>query len=450
MPGIPDAALELEYDKDGRPVRPAQLDALARDIAGRGATDLILVSHGWNNDMAEARALYARLRERLAAQLPNVPGAAGRTFAFAGVLWPSQKFADKDLIPGGAASAGDAAADEILAEQISRLEAALAGEADPADFARLRELAPELAEFDEAAQEEFAALVLKYLPPGTGEEEGDGDAPGLLRAGRVGGLPLLDALGRPVVAPPSGNGLGGATPIDALDDGAPAAAAGGAAGIGDFFSGVKAGAMNLLNFTTYYKMKDRAGAIGRSALNAALRAVRALPNPPRIHLVGHSFGARLVAAAALGPDGQPAVPVASMTLLQGAFSHYGFAQRYGGGDKDGYFRRVLSEGRVAGPLLVTHTRNDRAVGLAYAVASRVLRQQAAALGDEHDKYGGIGSNGAQDTPERVDGGLHPPGTAYTFAPRRVYNLRADAFVANHSDVANDATAYAILSAVAAT
>ena len=32
---------------------------------------------------------------------------------------------------------------------------------------------------------------------------------------------------------------------------------------------------------------------------------------------------------------------------------------------------------------------------------------------------------------------------------QVYNLRADPFVSGHSDVASDATAYAILSAVAA-
>jgi hypothetical protein len=427
-------------------VRPQQLQDLLA-AAGR-STDVLVLAHGWNNDMADARALYALLRDRLEAQLPSVGGAAGRSFTLAGFLWPSKKFADKDLIPGGAAAAGGGALDDVLRMQIDTLEAAAGDEGDPQDFARLRAIAPDLEDVDDDTRAEFATRVLKYLPDDAAEEDGDAAVPPVLKRGEVGGLPLLEALGRPVVAPPSDDELGGATSID--DDAIPPASAGGAAGLGDLFGGVKAGAMNLLNATTYYKMKGRAGDVGRRGAYEALRALRALPNQPRIHLVGHSFGARLVSAAALGPDGQPPVPVASITLLQGAFSHYGFAQRFNGGDSDGFFRRVLTEGRLAGPLLVTHTRNDKAVGIAYAVASRVMRQQGAALGDEHDKYGGMGSNGAQDTPERVAGALHAPGDPYTFLPGKVYNLRGDEFISGHSDVASDATAYAILSAVAST
>ena len=63
------------------------------------------------------------------------------------------------------------------------------------------------------------------------------------------------------------------------------------------------------------------------------------------------------------------------------------------------FRTVLQDRRISGPLLVTHTKNDRAVGVAYPLASRIANDAAAALGDENDPYAGLGRNGAQRTPE---------------------------------------------------
>ena len=45
-------------------------------------------------------------------------------------------------------------------------------------------------------------------------------------------------------------------------------------------------------------MKDRAGVVGKHGLNPLLRGICApLARTLRIHLVGHSFGGRLVTAA---------------------------------------------------------------------------------------------------------------------------------------------------------
>ena len=56
---------------------------------------------------------------------------------------------------------------------------------------------------------------------------------------------------------------------------------------------------------------------------------------------------------------------------------------------------------------MTHTHNDKAVGIAYPLASRFSGDQAAALGDKNDKFGGLGRNGAQkmETGETIDGVL---------------------------------------------
>jgi len=189
--------------------------------------------------------------------------------------------------------------------------------------------------------------------------------------------------------------------------------------------------------------------VGRTGVNQVLRRVKAQHPDIKLHLIGHSFGGRLVTAATVGPDDQPAVPIDSMALLQAAFSHYGFAENYEG-DKDGFFRALVTSHRVAGPVLISCTPNDTAVGLAYPLASLIAGQVAAALGDKNDKYGGLGRNGAQKTPEASDGTLLKVGGAYQFEAGKLHNLNADAFIKGHSDICHNEVAYAVLTAVAMT
>ena len=73
-----------------------------------------MIAHGWNNDMAEARALYARAASAsVGAVLAGTPPPAGRRIAVLGVLWPSKKFAERELIPGGGAAGLGAALDDM-------------------------------------------------------------------------------------------------------------------------------------------------------------------------------------------------------------------------------------------------------------------------------------------------------------------------------------------------
>jgi hypothetical protein len=127
-------------------------------------------------------------------------------------------------------------------------------------------------------------------------------------------------------------------------------------------------------------------------------------------------------------------------------SHNGLAQRFDG-QHDGAFRTVLGERRVNGPVVITHTKNDLAVGVAYPLASRIARDNAAALGDQNDPYGGMGRNGAQHTPEldRTEQLLRKVNTPhqYTFTREKVFNLQADATITDHGDVANPAVAQAL-------
>jgi hypothetical protein len=138
-----------------------------------------------------------------------------------------------------------------------------------------------------------------------------------------------------------------------------------------------------------------------------------------------------------------------MALLQAAFSHNGFAEKFSK-KRDGYYRPVVSGKRVAGPIVVTYTENDTAVGIAYPLASKLSREDAAGLGDAGDRFGGIGRNGAQHTKEAVLGELLGLDGKYAFEGGSLYNLRADDFIANHGDVAGIEVAHAVVCAIAAT
>jgi hypothetical protein len=99
------------------------------------------------------------------------------------------------------------------------------------------------------------------------------------------------------------------------------------------------GIERLLNFATYYQMKDRAGFIGRDGLNPFLARLQAQSSSNlRFHLIGHSFGRRLVTAAA---DGANPLRLDTLILLQAAYSHNGLAENFDGRGKNGFFHRVL-------------------------------------------------------------------------------------------------------------
>lgn len=454
----------LEFTKDGAVARPEQRKALL-DALQNGHTDLFVISHGWNNDMKEARALYDRFFSHFMKQMKGA-GLDARRFAVAGVFWPSKKFADKDLIPGNTAPAeGTAAATAASSKARTELKGELEElrkdfydapetegqrgffDADDADE-RLRKAIDLVDRLNDSpkARREFVDLLR-----GAVVREGDEvpEEQSVDKAFNEDGEKLLNRLGMPAGKRPGAAGGGGGVAGGVGGVGRPAAEVeGSAAGLGSLVRGPIAGARQLLNLITYYQMKERAGRVGSRGLAPVLREIRGEHKNLRLHLVGHSFGGRLLTAAAAGIQDEGPLPIATMTLLQAAFSHFGFAEKFDN-KKDGFFRGVLTGKKVQGPVLVTHTHNDKAVTVAYALASRVANQTAAFIGDRNDKFGGLGANGAlKCAAQEIE--MLAAGTPYEFKGGEVYNLKADRFIAGHSEVANDATAFAVASAVAIT
>jgi pimeloyl-ACP methyl ester carboxylesterase len=219
--------------------------------------------------------------------------------------------------------------------------------------------------------------------------------------------------------------------------------------------GIKSGFLHLLNYTTYYLMKARAGDVGSKGVAPLLVKVRQSRADLRVHIIGHSFGCRVVAAALNTLPAQEQFRVDTVLLLQGAFSHNGFAQKGDQTDR-GAFRDVIEKKKVRGPIVITHTRNDKAVGTAYPIASRISGVNAAELGDANDIYGGLGSNGTQTkdtTPERIVGTLLAVGQTYPFASgvkaSTPCNLKADEFIKGHSDIRKPEVAYVLTVAMTA-
>jgi hypothetical protein len=440
LSGIPYG--EVQFTKDGAIHDNGEVEDALQLLATTGATDLFVIAHGWNNEMDDARRMYEAFFQRMRELLDTgrVAGAAARTYAVLGLLWPSKKFAEESLTAGGAASLEEPDSDDALAQQVGHLQELFDDPDASTRLDRARQLIPRLDDSPESRRQ-FAELVRGLLSPAARDEE---DASTTFFE-----LPpedLMDRLGEPVLADdllPTAGDAGGAADVDLTG----AAAEPAAAGFRDLFrGGPRAAARNLLNFTTYYQMKDRAGRVGQGGAHEVLLRVRAAQPGLRLHLIGHSFGARLVTAMIVGGNGRAPLQVNTLSLLQAAFSHNGFALHWDG-SRDGLFRRLVTDGMVLGPVVVTCTRNDQAVGVAYPLASRIARQTASGLGDKNDPFGGMGRNGAQHTPEATDGFLLPVGQEYDLRPGRLHNLNADDFIANHSDICKNEVANAVLSAV---
>lgn len=416
---------DVAFDEKGAYVDRDQLDDVEKLLADKRPTDVLVVTHGWNNTQGQARDLYERLIDSLAAVRPRVDGARDRRLAVVGVLWPSIQWAEAENDGAGAGVADDLAV--LEADIAQRIE-------DPEVRRRLLALVPRL-EASSEAQEEFVDLLRETLPRASeGEDEAGFDA---LKDAPAAEVMLAARGGDESDAAPAA--AGGAASIDPaglapLEDG-------GGAG---FFDSIVGAARNLVNVATYYTMKERAGVVGRKGIADLLKQIHADAPDARIHLIGHSFGGRAVTAAAVATS----APISSLSLLQAAYSHFGMAENWDGGGKKGLFAQAPA--KIRGPIIVTHTRNDKAVGLAYPIASRLARQIGVGLGDANDPYGGIGRNGALKTPGGVTGTLLDVGGTYDFADHDVWSLNSDAFVSSHGDVTGKQVAYAVLSAVMST
>lgn len=428
MPNQPFPSYEAHFDQSGSFLGA---DSTLDIAALTKATDLFVMSHGWNNDENQARSLYdgffASVGSLIDDKTLTIP--QGRDFRCLRIFWPSKQF---DL-PNSNAAVAAGAGDPALAAAVLQTQRLIDATADPSAKAALTTALGLLGTIntDASAADQFVRLVLSTAT--SDAEEHDPVSSVFEQSAQMRGGDMLDALGRVPTPPPT---------IDTV------AADAGQENVAAFgITNLLGGAVNFLNLFTYKTMKERAGIVGTVGVAPLLAKIRAQCPTLRIHLVGHSFGGRLVTSVANAfPGNDWGHRVSSMLLLQAAFSQFGFAKNYLATGKDGAFRGTLLRDCVVGEIAITHTTNDKANGSAYPLASRLFNQVASAVGDATDLYGAIGCNGAQDTPEAVQDVLGEAGNAYAALPAAsaIRNLRADKYISSHGDVEGRQVAYVAL------
>jgi hypothetical protein len=426
---------ELEFDSKGRLVGD---QGMSGQLPASQIEDLLVFSHGWNNSFSGARDMYREMIELISALLPADRRA---TTGLAGVLWPSLLFPEDKgatAAPQPAVAVGDTQAADATAppppgpmSSGGQLADALAP-AFPGLEDRLRRLGELLDTRPEDPDrlEEFRTLVGDLVTTPRQDPEDSGEESLLTRPTRV----VLETMA--ALAPP---GVGDAQG-------------------GNIFDTLWSGARELLRTLSYYEMKNRAGLIGRTGLSAVLRQVHQAGPGVRVHLLGHSFGARLVSFALAGLPPQlrgAASPVKSLLLIQGAFSHFSFARHL---PIDAHRSGALAPDAtgVDGPLLATYTEKDRAIGWWYPAASQLNRQDNQAAVDLTYQWGGLGHDGFQHAPatEVTRIRMVAARVPYTLQKGRFYRIDANNVIKNnlawfsgaHSDILHPEVAWLAVSA----
>jgi hypothetical protein len=451
---------QVQFDKDGAVFQQSEVDALIGAITATGApSDLFIMCHGWNNNIDDATDLYNALTALIKTQVDTSPPLAGRTYAVCGLLWPSKKFEDEDLIPSGAAALNDAVKTDQLKQRVDDLRSLYAASDWPAvathapdTFDQIKSMMDQIENIPDN-QTKVVDLLRSLLPKDAASSD---DASN--RFFDMSPDALVAKLSKSLTPPPIKAGAGAAA-LATADPFRPSTMSGlgGAASFRDVLGGIKSGILHLLNYTTYYLMKARAGNVGIKGEAPLIVKLRDTRKDLRIHMIGHSFGCRATAAAINALPADEKYRPDTVLLLQGAFSHNGFAEPSISPQVDrGAFRDVIVNHKVRGPILITHTRSDKAVGIAYPIASRLNGVTAAALGDANDIFGGLGSNGTQTsttTSEGIPGNLLAVGGSYPFATgvksAIPFNLKADPFITGHSDIRKPEVAYALREGMAA-
>ena len=303
-------------------------------------TDVFIFSHGWNNDWEAANELYdgwisgfIKLRRDNSLDL-------GRPFRplFVGIIWPSTALVlESEQGPKFRSAAPDA--DAYVGQEREEVRS-LAESVSADDRSRFYELTQRPLEASLTADEALElARILTPLYKSTDAEAGDdGAAPtpeDIRSAWETSGQTQLAELG--------------AFRIDLS----------------------KFDPRWIVRVATVWQMKDRAGTVGRIGVGPLLDAVLGFQpsqgeTAPRVHLLGHSYGAKVVLSALC--DKPKSRKVDSIVLLQPAISYLCFSPNAAGQGKPGGYADAPN--RSNQPILTTYSKCDQPLTQFFHLALR--------------------------------------------------------------------------------
>ncbi len=429
IPGSTEQYLLLGYDKSGaeRGDDPDGVGGLlsktiASSVAKSQPSHVFLFSHGWKGDVEAARDQYDRWIKAMLDRAADRAAVAGPfNPLWIGLHWPSLPFGDEEL--GGAEFGGDTeplSPSQIKDVYADRLELG-------ADAAPLLEIIIRTHQKNAAATELPAEAAQAY------------------RA-------LAQKLGYQSTGPSGPPDTEGAPfdPDEAFQRGVDASSGANFAG-----GGLVDGILAPLRQFSYWKMKQRARKIGEGGMHDFVAQLMTLAPHTRFHLMGHSFGTIVVSGILGGPNASQPLPrpVDSVALIQGAVSLWAFGDRVQNSSRKGYFNPMIHRAAVRGPVIVSMSVHDRAVGTLYPWASAVSFNDASFDPDEPEKlpfYGAIGRFGICGLPGAGTREMLDENGQYGFEPGRIYNLQASRYICKgggfagaHSDIDGPQVAHAL-------
>jgi hypothetical protein len=417
----------LRFDKAGRSEGPLTQQALVAQLTSGDFTDVYVFSHGWNNDWKAALERYKDfmgefrgLRETHDFERPHRP-------LLAGIFWPSTALVMPwERGPQFAGDEGEAEADAIDLALLSGFAEGL----PPGDTGRFYELAE-----SESLGEDDATELLRLLSgvAAHGDPEVAGDPARDVEEMLASWAQLEAALAAPALP---------RSPDDFGAVGTGVAAGPQAAGFLD-----KLNPRNLLRGLTVWQMKDRAGTVGADGVGPVLRKMlSATDEDTRFHLVGHSYGARVVLNAVGRPSGG-ALPraVNSLLLLQPAVNHLCFADAQPPTPAGGY-RNVLAA--VKQPILSTFSGNDFPLTKTFHLALRRgkdLREAQIAAEEPPSEYAALGGYGPRGFKGWKSVDIKDPDDVYDLGANapEVWAVNGTRTISGHGAVVNKSTAWAL-------
>lgn len=436
VPGTPIEYYLAAFDSDGqeREWNGSGLcsQAAIRQLTSQPITDVFIFSHGWMGDVPQAKIQY----ENWITAMTKCPGDISRlkqqptgfSPLLIGVHWPSLPFGDEELRAGIRSTSFEQLVDVANGKfaNTRRSRNALGTILQAKNDQGRNELSPEL-------QDAFKVLWRESISGSLAVSDTSG-----LRGAQFDPQQSFQA-----IQADSGHRYRAAA-VGAADD-------------------WTYNLRYLLATVSFWTMKNRAKIVGETGVHRLIKSLQAaVPagRTVRFHLMGHSFGCIVMSSSLLGARG-PATslrPVNSLSLIQGALSHWSFASNAYNTNIPGSFHQILTRSLVDGPIISTQSMHDYAVGSLYPYAAGVAGQVAMALpnGPQFPKYGAVGAFGIQGdncNPQEID--VKGVDGSYNFKRASVYNINCDRVIRKlspisgaHSDISHPEVAHAVWEAAA--
>lgn len=418
----------VRFDKKGL----LQSPETAKEIISRAHkfSDVFFFSHGWNNDWTWANKRYqdffdeySKLRQAHDLAMP-----AGYKPMMVGVFWPSTALVfgkserGPDFMDMGPTEADDDYPEDRFLQDLAEVADILEEE----DRSALYSLAQTNGLGRQQALQ-LAELMTKVVSDSEGEID---------HVETVAPQALLDSWIEASESGAGSPGHGGAQIKDTrIQDG--------------FFKVLDP--RRIIRLLTVAIMKDRAGVVGHAGVGGVLQQL--LDNSAaRIHLVGHSYGAKVMLSA-LKSTQPHSRKVHSALLLQPAISHLAFADRLPGKTGQGGYHGLQE--RVHAPILSTFSSHDFALHTLFHHALRrkadlgETKIDALARDPSPSPYAALGGYGPRHSGEQLIPIKTAPDPYALDGNNRIYGLNGSdgKKIGGHGDIINPYTSWALHSLV---